>query len=162
MKMLAKIVLFVLPIITLAQHNPEKSFEASVVLETSQENAWNAITDFSTFNSWDNNVVAVKCPEDVKSNQRCQMISKTGEIIEVELIDIVENEYYTIRYKISNGNFFIKRSLNGNEAVTFTETAWFTGISKKTFERYKGDDYAALMSNRVQSFKTYLEQDLGK
>lgn len=162
MKMLAKIVLFVLPIITLAQHNPEKSFEASVVLETSQENAWNVITDFSTFNSWDNNVVAVKCPEDVKSNQRCQMISKTGEIIEVELVDIVENEYYTIRYKISNGNFFIKRSLNGNEAVTFTETAWFTGISKKTFERYKGDDYAALMSNRVQSFKTYLEQDLGK
>ncbi|NJB37762.1 MULTISPECIES: hypothetical protein [Flavobacteriaceae] len=162
MKMLAKIVLFVLPIITLAQHNPEKSFEASVVLETSSENAWNAITDFSTFNSWDNNVVAVKCPEDVKSNQRCQMISKTGEIIEVELVDIVENEYYTIRYKISNGNFFIKRSLNGNEAVTFTETAWFTGISKKTFERYKGDDYAALMSNRVQSFKTYLEQDLGK
>ncbi len=160
--MLAKIALLVLPFLTLAQQNPDKSFEASVVLETSAENAWNAITDFSTFNSWDTNVVAVKCPEDVKSNQRCQMISKTGEIIEVELVDIVANEYYIIRYKISNGNFFIKRSLNGNETLTFTETAWFTGMSKKTFEKYKGEDYAALMNNRVQSFKTFLEQDLGK
>jgi hypothetical protein len=161
MKTLAKIALFFLPLIGLAQ-NPDKTFEVSVLLETSPENAWNAITDFSNFNTWDSNVVAVKCPEDVKNNQVCQMISNTGEIIEVELVERVENEFYTIRYKLSSGNFYVKRSLENIDQLRFTETAWFTGISKKTFEKYKGDDYASLMKNRIQSFKSYLEKDFGK
>ena len=161
MKTLAKIALFFLPLIGLAQ-NPDKTFEVSVLLETSPENAWNAITDFSNFNTWDSNVVAVKCPEDVKNNQVCQMISNTGEIIEVELVERVENESYTIRYKLSSGNFYVKRSLENKDQLRFTETAWFTGISKKTFKKYKGDDYASLMKNRIQSFKSYLEKDFGK
>lgn len=162
MKMLAKLALFMLPLVIIAQNNPDKTFVESVVLETSPENAWSAITDFSNFNSWDSNVVAVKCPEELKNNQVCQMISNTGELIEVELVDRVENEFYIIRYKLSSGNFFIKRSIENTDNVTITETAWFTGISKKTFEKYKGEDYASFMKNRMQSFKVYLEEDYGK
>ncbi|GGG46255.1 hypothetical protein GCM10011414_14850 [Croceivirga lutea] len=162
MKMLAKLSLFMLPLVIIAQNNPDKTFVESVVLETSPENAWSAITDFSNFNSWDSNVVAVKCPEELKNNQVCQMISNTGELIEVELVDRVENEFYIIRYKLSSGNFFIKRSIENTDNVTITETAWFTGISKKTFEKYKGEDYASFMKNRMQSFKVYLEEDYGK
>lgn len=160
--MLAKLALFMLPLVIIAQNNPDKTFVESVVLETSPENAWSAITDFSNFNSWDSNVVAVKCPEELKNNQVCQMISNTGELIEVELVDRVENEFYIIRYKLSSGNFFIKRSIENTDNVTITETAWFTGISKKTFEKYKGEDYASFMKNRMQSFKVYLEEDYGK
>ncbi|WP_185781322.1 SRPBCC family protein [Croceivirga lutea] len=160
--MLAKLSLFMLPLVIIAQNNPDKTFVESVVLETSPENAWSAITDFSNFNSWDSNVVAVKCPEELKNNQVCQMISNTGELIEVELVDRVENEFYIIRYKLSSGNFFIKRSIENTDNVTITETAWFTGISKKTFEKYKGEDYASFMKNRMQSFKVYLEEDYGK
>lgn len=162
MKTLAKIALILLPLVTIAQNNPDKTFVETIALETSPETAWSALTDFSNFNSWDSNVVAVRCPEDVKNNQVCQMISNTGELIDVELVELVENEFYIIRYKLSSGNFYIKRSIESTDLVTITETAWFTGISKKTFEKYKGEDYASLMKNRMKTFKLYLEEDYGK
>ena len=160
MKTIAQIVLLVFPLVFFAQQNPSKSFTESIALDASAEKAWSAITDFSTFKSWDSNVVAVRCPESVKKSQVCQMISKTGEVINVEIVDLVENSSYTIRYKLSSGNFYVQRSLSTEDKPTLTETAWFTGISKKTFEKYKGSDYGAFMKQRVQNFKKFVEEGI--
>lgn len=157
MKTIAKSLLLLLPLMFFAQQNPSKTLTQSVELTASAENAWNALTDFSTFQQWDTNVVAVRCPEKLKKNQNCQLISKTGELVDVEIVDLVENNSYTVRFKLSSGNFYIKRSLDSSGNLTLTETVWYTGISTKTFVKYKGSDYATFMKNRILRFKKFLE-----
>lgn len=135
----------------------EKKFTNTVELADTQENVWNVITDFDTFKLWDENIIDVRCPDEVKKNQRCQAILSNGQLFEVEIVEIDENESYTLRYKLSSGNIYIKRSLVDGEPLQYTETVWYKGISKKTFEKYKGSDYAQLLTNRITNFKKYLE-----
>ncbi|NKI32461.1 hypothetical protein [Croceivirga thetidis] len=135
----------------------EKKFSNSIELSDTQENVWNVITDFDTFKYWDEKIIDVRCPEELKKNQSCQAIMSDGQLFDVEIVDIVENESYTLRYKLSSGNIYIKRGLVPGEPLQYTETVWYKGISKKTFEKYKGADYAQLLSNRITNFKKYLE-----
>lgn len=73
---------------------------------------------------------------------------------------MIKGESYTVRYKLSSGSVYIKRSLLSKESLQLTETVWYTGISKRTFEKYKGEDYANTLKNRILDFKKYLEEDL--
>ncbi|MEL6974073.1 MAG: hypothetical protein AAGL29_01610 [Bacteroidota bacterium] len=163
MKKLVSILIFGLTLVVMAQKdNPEKSFSHAVQLNTTPETAWDALVDFSNFKQWDDTVVAVKCPLELKKNKRCQTILEGGVLLEVEILDIVENESYTLRYKLSSGNMFIKRTLAKNEQLQLEEEVWYKGLSKKTFERYKGDDYQNIIQTRMENFKTYVENETGQ
>ena len=160
MKNSLKLAFLILPFIALAQGADSKTFVNSVVLEGSSENVWNAITDFSTMNLWDDNVVDVRCNNGLAKNKHCKVIVGTGKIFDVEIVELVEGESYTVRYKLSSGSVYIKRSLVAEESLQLTETVWYTGISKRTFEKYKGEDYADVLKNRMLDFKKYLDEDL--
>lgn len=162
MKNYLKFAFLVLPFIALAQGATSKTFVNSVTLEGNSENVWNAITDFSTVNLWDGNVVDVRCKDGLAKNNYCKVIVGSGTIYDVEIVELVAGESYTVRYKLSSGNVYIKRSLTSKEALQLTETVWYTGISKRTFEKYKGEDYANTLKNRMLDFKKYWEEDLAQ
>ena len=162
MKNSLKFAFLVLPFIVLAQGADSKTFVNSVTLEGNSENVWNTITDFSTMNLWDENVVDVRCMDGLAKNNYCKVIVGSGNIFDVEIVELVAGESYTVRYKLSSGNVYIKRSLASKEALQLTETVWYTGISKRTFEKYKGDDYANTLKDRLLGFKKYLEEDLAE
>lgn len=163
MKKFSLLFIVCVPLFTIAQKDiSEKRFSHAAELNTTPETAWNALVDFSTFKDWDEKVVAVKCPEELKKNKRCQTILEGGTIREIEIHDIVENESYTLRYKLSSGNVFIKRSLQNNEKLMLEEEVWYKGLSKKAFERYKGKKYQNVVEARVEGFKNYVENQSEK
>lgn len=162
MKNSLKFAFLVLPFIALAQGADSKTFVNSVALQGNSENVWNAITDFSTMNLWDENVVDIQCKDGLAKNNYCKVIVASGKIFDVEIVEFIKGESYTVRYKLSSGNVYIKRSLTSKESLQLTETVWYTGISKRTFEKYKGEDYASTLKNRISDFKKYLEEDLAE
>ena len=155
-----KLIFFLLPFITFAQGATSKTFKNTIELNKNAENIWNAITDFSTISLWDSNVVDVRCEDGLGENKRCKVIVGSGKIFDVEIVDLVANESYTIRYKLSSGNVYIKRNLEQKVALELTETVWYTGISKRTFEKYKGTDYDDKLKQRLLEFKKYVETDV--
>ena len=157
MKKIVQLLALILPIFVLGQGTAKK-FENSIQLSETKEKVWKAMTDFSTFNIWDNYVVDVRCPE-LKKNQNCQAIVGAGEILEVTIVEYDENESYTVRYKLSSGNVFIERKLSANAPLELTETVWYKGLSKNTFEKYKGASYADTLKTRLQRFKAFVESD---
>lgn len=162
MKKYVKLAVLVLPFIALAQGADSKTFVNSIALEGNPENVWNAITDFSTMNLWDDNVVDVRCKDGLAENSHCKVIVGSGKIFDVEITELIKGTSYTVRYKLSSGNVYIKRSLKSDASLQLTETVWYTGISKRTFEKYKGEDYAITLKNRMTDFKRYLEEDLAE
>lgn len=162
MKNSLKFAFLVLPFIALSQGADSKTFVNSVTLQGDTENVWNALTDFSTMNLWDENVVDVRCEDGLAKDKYCKVIVGSGNIFDVEIVELIQGESYTVRYKLSSGNVYIKRSLVTKESLQLTETVWYTGISKRTFEKYKGQDYAATLKNRMSDFKKYLEEDLAE
>ncbi|MEM6893878.1 MAG: hypothetical protein AAF554_09325 [Bacteroidota bacterium] len=160
MKKFGLLLIFCAPLFVAAQKkSSEKQFNHSVELNTTPENAWNALVDCSNIKLWDKQVIAVKCPMELKANQRCQTILEGGTILEIEIEDIVENESYTLRYKLSSGNIYIQRNLVKENTLVLEEKVWYKGLSKKTFERYKGDDYQDVVENRMENFKKYIENN---
>ena len=162
MKNILKLAFFAFPFIIFAQGVDSKTFVNSIDLKGNPENVWNAITDFSTMSLWDGNIVDVRCKDGLAKNNHCKVIVGTGKIFDVHIIELIEGKSYTIRYKLSSGNVYIKRSLASEVALQLTETVWYAGISKRTFEKYKGEDYANILQNRMVDFKKYLEEDLAK
>lgn len=160
MKTLAQVLFIAAPFLIMGQEaNSSKRFANSIELNIAQENAWAAITDFSTFNMWDDNVVDVRCSTELKKREYCQVIVETGEIIDVEIVELVENESYTLRHKLSSGNVYIRRDLALQSPLKLSETVWYKGISKKTFEKYKGTTYNEFLKNRLEQFKKYMENE---
>ncbi len=143
------------PFLVMAQSN-QKKFTYTMQMETSKEKLWNTITDFANFNKWDTTVVDVRCEEEPKKKGMCKAIVGNGEIFDVEITDLVANQSYTIRHKLSSGNMYIQRSLDPNSNA-LTETVWYTGISKRTFEKYKGKDYQKVQEKRMQALKNFVE-----
>ncbi|MEO1484998.1 MAG: hypothetical protein AAFU57_04575 [Bacteroidota bacterium] len=163
MKNLVTLLVFCLTLAVTAQKDTsEKQFSHSVKLNATPETVWDALIDFSNFKHWDDKIVAVKCPMELKKNKRCQTIIEGGELLEVEIIDIVESESYTLRYKLSSGNIFIKRTLANNDSLLLEEKVWYKGLSKKAFERYKGDNYQNSVETRMENFKSYVENQMGE
>lgn len=160
MKKVLNFLFVVLPLIAIGQGTKAKSFSHTIQLQAAPEYVWNAITDFSNFSLWDNNVVDVSCPDDLARKKSCKVIVKTGKIVDVEIIELIENESYTVRHKLSSGNIYIKRSLNAGSNLELTETVWYAGLSKRTFEKYKGADYKTIQKNRMLEFKKYFEEDV--
>ena len=150
------VILFLMsPLLALAQNN-QKKFTYTMKLEASQEKLWEVLTDFSNFNQWDTAVVDVQCSEELKKKGTCKAIVGSGEIFDVEITDFVVNKSYTLRHKLSSGNMYIQRSIDP-ESNALTETVWYTGLSKRTFEKYKGKDYQQVMEKRMLSLKNYVE-----
>ena len=145
---------------TAQDKNNAKTFSHTVSLDSSKEQVWEALTDFSNFKQWDEMIVDVKCPDELKKNEYCKAIVSAGKMYDVEIEEIVENESYTLRHKLSSGNIYVKRELVPGDALAFTETVWYKGLSKKTFEKYKGADYDAAVKNRVLKFKAYVENNM--
>ncbi|MEO0570941.1 MAG: hypothetical protein AAF039_04495 [Bacteroidota bacterium] len=162
MKKYVKLALLVFPFVALAQGANSKTFVNSIALEGNSENVWNAITDFSTMNLWDENIVDIRCQDGLAKNSYCKVIVGSGKIFDVEIVELSEGTSYTVRYKLSSGNVYIKRSLESKSVLQLTETVWYTGISKRTFEKYKGEDYATTLKTRMTDFKKYLEEDLAE
>ena len=160
MKNFLKLTFFLVPFIIFAQGATSKTFKNTIELDQNVENVWNAITDFSTISLWDSNVVDVRCGDGLAKNKRCKVIVGSGEVFDVEIVDLVDNESYTIRYRLSSGNIYIKRSLEQKVALELIETVWYTGISKRTFEKYKGADYEDTLKQRLLEFKKYVETDV--
>lgn len=158
MKTLTKILFLVVPAMFFAQQG--KSYQNTVTLNDSPENVWNAMTDFTTFSIWDTGVVDVRCKDGLEKSNRCHVILANGQIIETEIVDLKENESYTVRYKLSSGNLYIQRAIKNNGSLELTETVWYKGLSKKTFEKYKGADYNESLKQRLTDFKKYVEEDL--
>nr|WP_297913601.1 hypothetical protein [uncultured Allomuricauda sp.] len=160
MKKLHHLLLLLLPVLLLGQEIPgKKQFVHSVEIADSQENIWNALTDFSNFKLWDENVVDVRCDGALKKRQNCQVIVENGKIFEVEILEIVDQESYTVRYQLNTGMVYIKRRISPGTPLQLSETVWYKGMSKKTFEKYKGTAYAELQRKRLAGLKTYLEQE---
>ena len=162
MKKFVTLAFLVLPFIALAQGADSKTFINSVTLDGNSENVWNAITDFSTMNLWDDSIVDVRCKDGLAKNNHCKVIVGSGSIFDVEIVELIEGVSYTVRYKLSSGNVYIKRSLESDTSLQLTETVWYTGMSKRTFEKYKGEDYANALKARMVDFKKYLEEDLAE
>ncbi|MCL6273379.1 hypothetical protein M3P19_05120 [Muricauda sp. 2012CJ35-5] len=156
MKKLLQILFIMGPLLVLGQDKAKKKFTQTLQLETLQENTWSILTDFTTPALWDENVIDARCGGELKKRETCKVIVKGGKIFEVELTDFVQDQSYTVRYKLSSGNVYIQRTLDMNNK-TVTETLWYTGISKKTFEKYMGADYQATQEKRMQLLKTALE-----
>ena len=157
MKKLIQILFIVGPMLLLGQEGKsDKAFNYSIEWNGSQESVWTAMIDFSNFSKWDTAIVDVRCPGELKKRGICKAIVSGGEIFDVEITDFVENQTYTLRHKLSSGNMYIKRTLDPNNK-TLTETVWYSGISKKTFEKYKGKEYEKIQEKRMLSLKKYIE-----
>lgn len=154
MKNVIALFVFALPLAIFAQNG--KSFSQSVRLNTSTEQAWANLIDFKTFKDWDTDIVDVRCGEELAENMVCKAISADGKLFEVEITDWEPGTSYTLRMKLSSGNLYIKRSLEGQEVATLSETVWFKGISRKTFEKYKGVNYEQTIARRINAFKGYM------
>lgn len=162
MKKIVKLTFLMVPFFILAQGADSKTFVNTVNLDGDLNNVWNAITDFSTMSVWDDSIVDVRCNDGLDKNKYCKVIAGSGTIHDVEIVDLIEGQSYTVRYKLSSGNVYIKRSLASEDPIQFTETVWYTGISKRTFAKYKGDDYAQVLTDRIQDFKKFWEEDLAE
>ncbi len=158
MKKVTQFLGLLLPMLVLGQATSAKKFENSIQLGDTKENVWKAMTDFSTFSVWDNNVIDVRCPE-LKKNQNCQAIVGAGKLVDVAIVEYNENQSYTIRYKLSSGNVYVQRKFSSSDPLELTETVWYKGISKNTFEKYKGAAYADTLKMRLQRFKAFVERD---
>jgi hypothetical protein len=156
MKNVIAFLLFVAPVALFAQAENGKSFSQSVRLNTNVEQAWTNLIDFKMFKEWDSNIVDVRCQEELSENLVCQAIAADGKVFEVEITEWVPGQSYTLRTKLSSGNLYIKRSLEGKEVATLNETVWFKGISRKTFEKYKGSNYDQTIVERINAFKGYM------
>ncbi len=157
MKKLARILFVVAPLLLLGQEGEnDKMFNYSIEWDGSQEKVWNTMIDFSNFSKWDDTIIDVRCTGELKKRNICKAIVDGGKILDVEITDYVENQTYTLRYKLSSGNMFIKRALDPNNKI-LAETVWYSGISKKTFEKYKGKDYGKVQEQRMLSLKKYIE-----
>ncbi|MEM9075589.1 MAG: hypothetical protein AAGC43_01055 [Bacteroidota bacterium] len=139
----------------------KKQFTHTVSINDTQENVWNALMDYSSFKMWDSNIVDVRCPDDLKKRQNCQVIVESGQIYEVEIVDIVDKESYTLRYDLPTGTLYMQRTLNASSPTELSETVWYRGISQKTFERYKGTDYEESLKKKWVGFKNYIEKNSG-
>ncbi|WP_422859021.1 hypothetical protein ACOKFD_17105 [Flagellimonas sp. S174] len=139
----------------------KKQFTYTVEINNTPENVWNALMDYSSFKLWDNNIVDVRCPEELKKRQSCQVISESGQIYDVEIFEIVENESYTLRYDLPTGTLYMQRELSLKTPLELTETVWYRGISQKTFERYKGENYEESIKQKLEGFKNYMEDQRG-
>ncbi|MEM9000312.1 MAG: hypothetical protein AAGB24_08610 [Bacteroidota bacterium] len=158
MKKFALTLFFALPLVMMGQElKSGKKFTNTVVLENAPEAIWAAITDYSNFKFWDEGIVDVKCSGELKKRQNCQVITSNGKIIEVEIVALVENESYTLRYKLSSGNMYVQRHLTSDDQSALSETVWYKGISQKTFEKYKGEDYGGYLERRLSRFKDFME-----
>lgn len=162
MKKMFKLLLMLLPVLVLAQGQNGRSFTHTVQLQEKPETVWNAITDFSTFSLWDSNIVDLRCPNELSEGSMCKVIVRSGQVFEVEVLELLEGQSYTARYKLKNGNVYIKRALAAENTLELTETVWYTGLSKRTFEGFKGSDYDTTLKTRLQDFKKYLEEDLAE
>ena len=127
----------------------KKKFTHTVEINNTHENVWNALMDYSNFKMWDSNIVDVRCPDELKKRENCQVIVESGQIYEVEIVDIVENESYTLRYNLPTGTIYIQRTLTADSPLKLSETVWYRGISQKTFERYKGTDYEESIKKKM-------------
>ncbi len=156
MKKLMRILFIIGPLMLLAQSNKaEKVYTYALQLDTPQEKLWNTLIDFPNFDKWDDSVVDVRCAGALKKKGVCQAILATGELFEIAITDFVENEGYTLRYKLSSGNVYVKRTIDPSNNI-LTETVWYTGISKRTFEKYKGKDYKEIQEKRMLALKEYI------
>lgn len=155
-----KALFILLPLLAIGQTTKNRTFTHSVQLQEQPETVWNAITDFSTFSMWDSNVVDIRCAEELAVGGQCKVIVGSGQIYDVEILELVPNKTYTVRYRLKTGNVYIQRSLEAANALTLTEKVWYTGISKRNFESFKGADYNSTLATRLQDFKKYLEEDL--
>lgn len=137
----------------------KKQFTHTVEINDTPENVWNAIMDYSSFKIWDSNIVDVRCPDELKKKENCQVIVESGQIYDVEIFEIVENKSYTLRYNLPTGTLYMQRELSSNTPLELTETVWYRGISLKTFERYKGENYEESIKQKLEGFKNYMEKD---
>nr|WP_299341898.1 hypothetical protein [Allomuricauda sp.] len=159
MKKLVQILLIMGPVILMAQKvQSDKMFTYSMELGTSKENLWNILVDFASYGDWDTSIIDVRCDDGVKKRKTCKTVVNGGQIYNVEITDLVENETYTLRHKLSSGQIYIKRTIEAGDKVKLTETVWYKGISKKTFEKYKGEQYKETQKSRMLSLKKYIEQ----
>ena len=143
----------------LGQGNAQKKqFKHTVTINDTQENVWNALMDYSNFKLWDSNIVDVRCPDQLKKKQSCQVIVESGQIYDVEIFEIIENESYTLRYNLPTGTLYMQRTLKAGSPLELSETVWYRGISQKTFERYKGTDYEESLKEKWVGFKNYMEK----
>ena len=162
MRKIFRSLFILLPVVLFAQGQNNRSFTHTVQLQEKPEAVWNAITDFSTFSLWDSNVVDLRCPSELEEGSMCKVIVRTGQVFDVEILELKEGESYTVRYKLKNGNVYIKRALTSSGSLELTESVWYTGLSKRTFEGFKGSDYDTTLKTRLQDFKKYLEEDLAE
>ncbi len=139
----------------------KKKYEYTIQIDASQEAVWNVLKDYSKFKDWDKNIVDVRCPDGVEKRQNCKVITASGEIHEVEIMEVVPQESCTLRYDLPSGTVYLKRELTSGTPVQVTETVWYRGISQKTFERYRGTDYAQSLKTKWEAFKTYMEDGEG-
>lgn len=156
MKKAIVLLLLIAPVALFAQAGKGKTFSQSVRLNSSTEQAWANLIDFKTFKDWDTDIVDVRCGEELSENLVCKAISAEGTVFEVEITAWEPGKSYTLRTKLSSGNLYIKRTLEGDEVATLNETVWFKGISRKTFEKYKGTNYDQTIARRVNAFKGYM------
>ncbi|WP_435624703.1 hypothetical protein [Flagellimonas sp.] len=146
----------------LGQGNAQKKqFKHTVTINDTQENVWNALMDYSSYKLWDNNIVDVRCPDELKKRQNCQVIVESGQIYDVEIFEIVENESCTLRYNLPTGTLYMQRTLKAGSPLELSETVWYRGISQKTFERYKGENYEESIKEKLVGFKNYIEKTSG-
>lgn len=135
----------------------KKQFTHTVEINNTPENVWNALMDYSSFKKWDSNIVDVRCPDELKKRENCQVIVESGQIYNIEIVDIVEKESYTLRYNLPTGMLYIQRKLTSGSTLELTENVWYKGISQKTFERYKGTDYEETVKKKLEGFKNYID-----
>ena len=138
----------------------KKQFTHTITINNTPENVWNALMDYSSFKMWDSNIVDVRCPDELKKRQSCQVIVESGQIYEVEIVDIVDMESYTLRYDLPTGTLYMQRTLKAGSPTELSETVWYRGISQKTFERYKGTNYEASLEKKWSGFKNYMEKTI--
>ncbi|MEM7380701.1 MAG: SRPBCC family protein [Bacteroidota bacterium] len=138
--------------------NGSKSFTASILATQSEEKAWEVITEVSQWKKWDKMVIDTKFDKDFNEKTTGVMIRPGGQINEFKIVAVDPGKSYTFSHKLSSGMLYVRRTVApADSGSKITEEVWFKGISKKTFEKYYGQDFAQKLQNNLERLKGLLE-----
>jgi len=143
---------------------PEKQsnyhFSYTIGINTTQEKAWNLLTNVSDWKRWDTELIDAYIFNDFKLGTKGALVPKTGPKLKFEIIEYSEGTFYTFKTKMPIGYLEIKRVLEYKEGHTFfTDDIRFTGFLKRFFGAMLGRGFKSVLPEVMNNFKNILEEN---
>ncbi|MEM8507763.1 MAG: SRPBCC family protein [Bacteroidota bacterium] len=135
-------------------------FQYAVLVNTTQEKAWDLLTDVSRWKEWDTELVDAELSGDFALGAKGVLRPKKGPRLRFHISELTATTSYTFVTKMPVGTLEIKRTLKNIEnQVEFTDDIKFTGFLKQFFGRILGSGFKTVLPEVMNNFKKIAEKE---